>query len=195
MDIERLAAMIEKEDWEKALKCVDREVSHHPDSASAWLNRGALLYELVRANCRLFATNNFRWLVVLFDKSGRMDDEARERVVALIGQEHVRLLGLLLGGAERCLDKALTLEPGSNEYLWRGRLYRDTGRLESAESDLTKAVALADEEERENATVSLQSLALFDWDSVRRQVMSSGWPYVRIAGRYGKTVARIASTI
>jgi hypothetical protein len=157
--------------------------------------RGVLLYEVVRQNLKVFATPNFRWLVVLFDRSGRTDRCARERVVSLIGSEHVGRLELLLAEALRCLDHALTLESSANTYLWRGMLRRDTGELESAELDRRRALATADGDFREVVGAGLESLAGFGWDHVRRQVMSSGWAYLPIAPRYGKKVARISSAI
>ena len=197
MDAGRLRAMMQNGDWEAAFDYCNESIRDDAKSASAWLNRGVVLYEFVRLNCRLFTNEHFVWLVALFDKSGKMASAARSRVKGLLGSSHALRLEKLMDEAERSLDMAVKLDPhSSNAHLWRGMVLRDTGRLDAAEVDLRRAVDLAAAGSRGVAQEHLGSVSDFDWPKAAQLLTSGEFCYnAGIPKTFGQTASHFVATI
>lgn len=195
MDAGKLMTMMNEGDWESALAYCDQTIEVEPMSSSAWLNRGYVLHEIVGQNCRIFLTGSFAWLVVLFDRSGKLPPDARDRVRGLIGRDYASRLGKLLDEAGRSFDKAVELDPeSSNAYLWRGILRRDSGCFEQARADLERALELAKPDSRQNVQAYLNDIQNFDWNKVASAAMADRIIFYPVESAYGEKVSRILKT-
>jgi len=196
MDGSKLVTMMENEDWEAALAYCNQAITADPKSSSAWLNRGVILYKIVRQNCRQFKNNSFAWIIVLFDKSGTMHRSAHDRIRGLIGRSYASQLAPLLDEAARSFEEAVKLDQEySNAHISLGILHRDTGCFKQAEANLTRAIELAEEGSKETAQHLLNSMKNFDWAEVARFAISEQIVYYPVENHYGEKVSRIVKAI
>ncbi|MCP3956247.1 MAG: hypothetical protein GY719_00150 [bacterium] len=162
----RVFDYVRKRDYVNALQECDRASEQEPRNFTHWINRGAVLHNFVENNCIPWIGQSFHTLVVLFDRSGNIQESAKRRYRSFLDPVHLGGLERCLEEAERSFNEAIQLEPNpscSLAFFWRGVLYRNTGVFERALNDLEKFVEANEGEQAETAKEYILAIRHFDW--------------------------------